>query len=115
MVVALLVVSPFGLGPVIALAGQLALVPLGLAVGVCSIVIPYGCDQVALARMPKATFALMLCLLPATAAVIGLVVLQQLPTTAEALGIALVVVGVAIHEVPGSEPGAELTRQRIRR
>ena len=36
-------------------------------------------------------------LLPATATVIGIVVLAQLPTALEALGVALVIIGVAVH------------------
>ncbi len=36
-------------------------------------------------------------LLPATATVIGVVVLTQIPSAAEIIGVALVVVGVALH------------------
>ena len=39
----------------------------------------------------------MVALLPATATVIGLVVLAQVPTPADLLGIGLVVAGVALH------------------
>ena len=39
----------------------------------------------------------MVALLPATATVIGIVVLAQLPTPVEALGVALVIAGVAVH------------------
>ena len=62
-----------------------------------SSVIPYVCDQLAMARLPRASFALLLSLLPATAAVVGLVVLRQIPSPAEIVGIALVVAGVALH------------------
>ena len=48
-------------------------------------------------QLPRASFALLLSLLPATAAVVGLVVLRQIPSPAEMLGIALVVAGVALH------------------
>ena len=37
------------------------------ASGLCSSVIPYVTDQLAMARLPRATFALMLALLPAAA------------------------------------------------
>ena len=50
-----------------------------------------------MARLPRATYALMVSLLPATATVIGIVVLAQLPTAAEVAGVALVVAGVAVH------------------
>jgi inner membrane transporter RhtA len=78
-------------------------VPLGAAigVGVSSSVIPYICDQLAMARLPRATFALMLSLLPATASLIGLIVLHQVPAAVEVAGIALVIAGVALHR---SEP-----------
>lgn len=73
-----------------------------VAVGVCSSVIPYVCDQLAMARLPRTSFALMLSLLPATAAVIGIVVLHQLPTPPEAAGILIVIAGVALHRTQGS-------------
>jgi inner membrane transporter RhtA len=50
-----------------------------------------------MARLSRATYALMLSLLPATATVIGVVVLRQLPTPADLAGIALIVVAVAMH------------------
>jgi inner membrane transporter RhtA len=67
-------------------------------VGVCSSVIPYVCDQLAMSRLPRATFALMLSLLPATAVTIGFVVLAQTPAWLELAGIALVITGVAVHQ-----------------
>jgi inner membrane transporter RhtA len=70
-------------------------------VGICSSVIPYVCDQLAMALLPRATYALLVSLLPATAALIGLVVLGQLPSAAEGVGIGLVVLGVAAHETGG--------------
>ncbi|MFC4053051.1 DMT family transporter [Actinomadura syzygii] len=69
----------------------------GLGVGVSSSVIPYVCDQLAMARLSRATYALMVALLPATATVVGLVVLRQVPTTAELAGVGLVIAGVALH------------------
>jgi inner membrane transporter RhtA len=69
----------------------------GVGVGVSSSVIPYVTDQLAMARMSRSTYALMVALLPATATVIGIVVLAQLPSPPEALGVALVIAGVAVH------------------
>jgi inner membrane transporter RhtA len=69
-------------------------------VGVCSSVIPYVADQLAMARLARATYALMVSLLPATATVIGVLVLTQIPTAAEIAGVVLVVTGVAIHRRP---------------
>ncbi|MBV8838537.1 MAG: EamA family transporter [Alphaproteobacteria bacterium] len=68
-----------------------------VGVGISSSVIPYICDQLAMARLARATFALMLSLLPATATLIGVVVLRQVPSPIEIAAIALVIVGVALH------------------
>jgi inner membrane transporter RhtA len=73
------------------------LLAAGVAVGISSSVIPYVTDQLAMARLPRASFALLLSILPATATTIGFVVLKQVPSWAEALGIGLVIVGVALH------------------
>lgn len=70
----------------------------GAAVGVCSSVIPYVSDQLAMARLRRSTFALMLSILPASATVVGLVVLAQRPTARDLTGVALVIVAVAIHQ-----------------
>ncbi|TGR97919.1 EamA family transporter, partial [Mesorhizobium sp. M2E.F.Ca.ET.209.01.1.1] len=69
-----------------------------IGVGVCSSVIPYICDQLAMARLPRASFALMLSLLPLTATLIGVVVLRQVPVVTDCLGVALVIAGVAMHK-----------------
>ena len=74
----------------------------GIGVGVSSSVIPYVTDQLAMARMSRSTYALMVALLPATATVIGIVVLAQLPSAVEALGVGLVIAGVAVHRVSES-------------
>ena len=72
----------------------------GIGVGLCSSVIPYVTDQLAMARLRRSTFALMLALLPATATAIGLIVLGQVPTLQDLAGIALVIAGVALHHEP---------------
>lgn len=71
-----------------------------VGVGVCSSVVPYVADQLAMARLPRASFALMLALLPASATVMGLVLLAQVPTWQDVLGVGLVVAGVALHAEP---------------
>jgi inner membrane transporter RhtA len=97
MLVALLVVMPFGIRDATVAFVSPPLLVAGIGIGVSSSVIPYVCDQLAMARLPRATFALLLALLPATASVIGLVVLHQIPTSTEMTGIALVIVGVSLH------------------
>jgi inner membrane transporter RhtA len=69
----------------------------GVGVGVSSSVIPYVSDQLAMRRLSRPTYALMVSLLPATATVIGVIVLAQVPSPAEAAGVVLVIAGVAAH------------------
>ena len=78
--------------------------PCRIGVGICSSVIPYVSDQLAMSRLPRASFALMLALLPATATAIGALVLLQIPSLRDLAGIALVMGGVALHRQP-STPG----------
>lgn len=70
----------------------------GVGVGVLSSLIPYICDQLAMGRLPRATYALLVSLLPATATIIGIIVLTQIPTPLEVAGVALVICGVAAHQ-----------------
>lgn len=98
MLVALIAAMPIGIAEVVPALSRPELIPAGIGVGVSSSVIPYVCDQLAMARLPRATFALMLTLLPATAAVVGMVVLAQVPTPAEIAGILLVATGVGVHK-----------------
>ncbi len=53
-----------------------------------------------MSRLPRATFALMLSLLPAIATLIAAIVLGQIPTLRDLIGIALVTGGVALHKPP---------------
>ena len=73
------------------------LLALGIGVAVLATVIPYALDQVVLRRMGQARFALLLALLPVTATAVGLVVLRQVPTLLEALGIFAVAAGLTIR------------------
>ena len=97
MLVALVVVTLIGIRPAVPALVSPLLLAAGIGVGVTSSVIPYVCDQLAMARLPRATFAVLLALLPATACLVGAVVLHQLPGRAETIGIALVAAGIAIH------------------
>ncbi len=100
MLIASVVVTPIGGWQVLpALTDPVALLA-GVGVGLCSSVIPYVSDQLAMRRLPRATYALLVSLLPATATVIGIVVLTQIPSTTEAAGVALVIAGVALHREP---------------
>lgn len=97
MLVALIVAMPIGLAEAVPALTSPTLLLAGVGVGVSSSVIPYVCDQLAMARLQRATFALLLALLPATAAVVGALVLRQVPTLVDLVGIALVGVGVRLH------------------
>lgn len=100
MAIAAVAVTPIGFGEALASFAHPSLVLAGIGVGLCSSVIPYVCDQLAMSRLPRATFALLLALLPAIATLIGAVVLRQVPSVVDLAGIALVMGGVAIHQPP---------------
>lgn len=92
------VTIPFGApwsGPVWVAPGLLALC---LLVGVFSNAIGYGIDQFTMRRIPIRRFSLLLALLPVTASFIGWVALDQRPSAIDLVGIALVLVGVAVQE-----------------
>ncbi|PRX51257.1 inner membrane transporter RhtA [Prauserella shujinwangii] len=94
--VATVALSPLALGTG-GIWGAPDLLVLGVGVGLLSTVVPYVLDQVVLRRVGRGRFALLLALLPVTATVTGLVVLRQVPTVPEALGILAVVAGVALR------------------
>jgi inner membrane transporter RhtA len=97
MLIAAAAVTPIaGSSVVPALTDPVAILA-GLGVGVSSSVIPYVADQLAMRELPRATYALMVSLLPATATIIGVIVLAQVPSARELAGVALVIVGVALH------------------
>jgi inner membrane transporter RhtA len=110
MLAAAVVVTPLGgWAAAPALADPVALLA-GAGVGISSSVIPYVADQLAMRRLPRATYALMVALLPATATVVGVVVLAQLPSAGEVAGVALVVGGVALNR-PAAAPRAASPRR----
>ncbi|PCH80182.1 MAG: EamA family transporter [Hyphomicrobiales bacterium] len=98
MVIALIFLMPIGFMEAIRAFGLPTLVLAGIGVGFCSSVIPYVSDQLAMSRLPRASYALMLALLPATATIIAVIVLAQFPTVQDILGVILVMAGVAIHK-----------------
>ena len=100
MLIAAVIVTPIaGRAALPVLADPVALAA-GVGVGVSSSVIPYITDVLALAHLARATYALMVSLLPAVATVIGVLVLTQIPSLAELAGVCLVVGGVAVHRGP---------------
>ena len=98
MVIAFIAIMPIGFIQAVRVFGSFELVLAGIGVGICSSVIPYICDQLAMSRLPRASFALLLALLPATATIIAAIVLAQIPSAKDVFGIALVMGGVAVHK-----------------
>jgi inner membrane transporter RhtA len=106
MAVAFVAAFPVGIFEVLGALSSPELIMAGIGVGLCSSVIPYVSDQLAMSRLPRASFALMLALLPATATAVGAIVLLQIPSLRDMLGIALVMGGVALHKQPAAtKPG----------
>ncbi len=98
MLVAFVIISPIGFREAAIAFTSVQLLLAGIGVGICSSVIPYITDQLAMARLPRASFALMLSLLPAMAVIIGAVILGQIPSAVEIMGILLIMAGVALHQ-----------------
>jgi inner membrane transporter RhtA len=97
MVVATVAITPLGGVQAARIVFDPVAVLAGVGVGVCSSVIPYVLDQLAMRRMSREAYSLLVSLLPATATVIGIIVLAQVPTMVEVGGVALVIAGVAVH------------------
>ena len=102
-VVAAIVTSPLALtvGPAVK-AGENVwwLILLALGLGVLSTAVPYALDQVVLRSVGPARFAVLLALLPMTAAVVGFIALRQVPALTELLGI-LAVAGAILVQAGG--------------
>jgi len=97
MLIAAVVATPIGGWAALSALDDPVVLIAGIGVGISSSVIPYVFDQLAMARLPRASYALLVALLPATATIIGVVVLGQLPAWLEVLGVVLVIAGVALH------------------
>src|SRR3954447_6075162 len=98
MLIAAVVITPIGGWSVLPALGDPVALAAGAGVGICSSMIPYVADQLAMRRLARATYALMVSLLPATATAIGVVVLAQVPSATALVAVALVIAGVAAHE-----------------
>lgn len=111
MLVAAVCVTPLaGWSAAPALVDPVALAA-GIGVGIASSVVPYVFDQLAMARLRRATYSLLVSLLPATATVVGVVVLSQLPSWIEITGVTLVVAAVGFHREPAAIPPCDTVSQ----
>ncbi len=99
-----LVLAPFFAGDAGPALTDPRLALLIVAIAVLSSVVPYALEQIVLRRVTSATFAVLLAMLPATAAVVGAVVLRQWPHGLELVGLACV--SVAIMLSSGSRRGS---------
>jgi inner membrane transporter RhtA len=97
MAVGTVAIAPLAAAPAVQSAGHGAVLLLAVGAGLLSSVIPYALDQVLLRRLSRGAFALLLSLLPATATVMGLVLLRQVPQPLEIVGIGLVVAAVVLR------------------
>jgi inner membrane transporter RhtA len=111
MLIAAAAVAPIGVAAAASAVTDPAALAAGVGVGVCSSVIPYVTDQLAMARMSRSRYATLVTILPATATVVGIVVLAQLPAPVEIAGVALVVIGVAVHREEGEEASWDRSRR----
>ena len=93
-----LVLAPVGAPGSLEVWTSPKLLMLCLAVGVFSNAIGYGIDQFTMRRIPIRRFSLLLALLPVTGTLIGWIGLGQQPSPIDLVGIALVLVGVAVQE-----------------
>ena len=97
MAVGTVAIAPLAAAPAVESAGHGLVLLLAVGAGLLSSVIPYALDQVLLRRLSRGAFALLLSLLPATATVMGLVLLRQVPQPLEIVGIGLVVAAVLLR------------------
>jgi inner membrane transporter RhtA len=97
MLIAMIAIVPIGIRDAAVALFNPVLLAAAAGVGISSSVIPYVCDQLAMKRLPAASFSLLLSLLPAMATAMGIVVLRQFPSGPQLAGLTLVVAGVALH------------------
>jgi inner membrane transporter RhtA len=95
MVVAGVLVLPFGIAQGGSDLLQPEILAAGLGVAVLSSLIPYSLELVALRRLPPHIFGVLMSLEPAAAAIAGLIILGQVLKVNEWLGMALVIVASA--------------------
>ncbi|WP_314768376.1 EamA family transporter, partial [Actinomyces bouchesdurhonensis] len=81
----------FILGPgAMAATASWKLIAIVIGVGLLSTAIPYTFEALAMRRLAAPTFALFAAILPATSALVGAVMLRQIPGVFELIGLVLV-------------------------
>lgn len=104
MAVAALVVAPFGLVPALVVVNRPTLLGAGLLVGLLSSALPYSLEMLALRRLPRHTFGILLSLEPAVGALAAWAVLGEVLSSVQGIAVGLVMLASA-----GSAIGARST------
>lgn len=105
------VYSPLAFGAVLPVVADPARLAAVVGIAVLSSVIPYAIEQVVLRRVSAARFAILLALLPVSAAVIGGLLLSQVPSPLDILGMLLICAAIILSAQRGTaaptagEPG----------
>jgi inner membrane transporter RhtA len=94
MAIGALALAPFLAWRIGAVTSHADLLGRAIVVGVASSVVPYALEQLAMRRLARGRFAVWLALLPATATVMGVVALGQVPGAADVVGIAFVIAAI---------------------
>lgn len=92
MLVAAMVVFPFGAQEARVALFDPALLLAGLGVGILSSAVPYSLEMVALKRIPKHTFGILLSLEPAVGALVAWIILHEMLTPLQWVAIACIIV-----------------------
>ncbi|MCK0438145.1 EamA family transporter [Gordonia alkaliphila] len=111
--VAALVALPMGLPQV--LGGDVLwwVLPTAAGIALLAPVIAFALEMASLRRMTQTAFGTLLSVEPALAVLIGLIVLTQLPSPVQLLGIALVVVAAAAAQRGGKRPSTGTREEAV--
>lgn len=93
-----LIILPFSIGDLSKVEVSLWLILVCIAIGLASSLIPYLLDQLILQRLPRESISIYLSILPFVAALVGAVVLYQIPTPLEIAGLALIALAIFLHK-----------------
>ena len=107
-----IVFAPFTAAGAVPLVTDWAFLGAIVAIALASSVVPYAIDQVVLRRLSAAQFAILLAIWPATAVAVGAVVLRQIPSGWEVVGLVCVSVAIALtsRPAPAVPPGSRRRR-----
>ncbi|MEE2682988.1 MAG: EamA family transporter [Actinomycetota bacterium] len=94
MLIGGLIISPSSFHSIDRALDSPLIVLLALSTGLLGNVIPYGIDQLVFQRISKTRFAFLQSLLPATAACVGILALQQKTSAGELFGIGMIIFAI---------------------